>query len=551
MKNSLGKLCYFLPALALLLAAASCREEPQPGTEPGLGSGSTTTIVLGGDNAATKAATAAQTMEPIDFSDTGIDGLKLVETVSSLDDEYYSLDTKGTPIYTENFDANFGSDLWASDYDISSGSLVEFNGSAPIKFTNTAANTYSYTYADGIRWPESGLLYFFQAPGAVTKGLGAKVDKEGTINFLYTVPSDPAQQKDILFTSKMMNEGSDNHILMYHALTAVKFKVKFTSADELNSTTVKSVTIKGLASSGDCTIKPGYVGLNEKPSTTSNTGGASNSTKSSDCTSWKNLGSATEYTVVPADVVSADKGTAEGVNKFADSFYDSKGKSYENNLNDSDFTQTMMLIPQKTGEGEKVEVVIVLEINNNGAKTEYTRTAKMAIDWKAGELHTYQFTIDKVDVKVDDTVSDLVKSNVTTTNTGNVTAYLRAGYTIAWYYGNGDAAIAVAPYLGNGGGFDSNAFNSNYWIKGDDGYYYYKYPVKPGQATNNALFTTFTAPTKAQEAPFPKCHLEVTMLLQGVMYDVEKKDVTTAWGTVNVAGSTTTVVSQLSTTPEE
>lgn len=547
----------YFALLALLFGAVSCVEEQMNNEENGSKAGAgEVSFVIGGDSALTKAADSAPVMEPIDFSEeTGIEGLELVETVSSLDEDFYPLDTKGTPVYTENFDANYGTDLWISDYDISSGNLVAFQGNDPFQFGKTAANTYSYTYEKGVHWPSDGqLLYFLQAPGSVTKALNngegnEKFYKDGHIEFDYTVPAKAEDQKDILFTSKLMKEATkdtENHILMYHALTAVKFKVNFASADL--SATVKSVTIKDLVSSGHCTITPNYVdGVNTSDGNQSNKKNDSNSaTKSSACSLWKLGTSTASYTVVPAGIVSADKSKASGVNKFADSFYDST-KSYTDNLNDSNFTQTLMLVPQKK---EKVEVVIVLEITKGGVTSECTRTAYMNIDWKAGEIHTYQFTIDKVDVKVDDTVNTekTEKSSVTTTNTGSATAYLRASYAIAWYYGYGENAIAVAPYGGKG---TFSGLPGTDWIEGDDGYYYYKNPVKPGNATNSALFTKFTAPTEAQEAPFPHAHLEVTMLLQGVRFDKEKVDVTKAWGDVKVKGLSNTVVSQLSTTPEE
>ena len=567
MKTKFAKIAILaVPALLLL---ASCTKESESQSPFGKkGAANVVSVVIGGDAAATKSTVSdtqpVQTMEPIDFSDTGIDGLKLTESVTSLDEEIFLPETKGTPIYTENFFMNYGEDLYANDYMISGGALEKFLGDEAIQFTTEDKAEYSYTYADGIRWPDDGLWYFFQAPYSITNTLNPRFIAPSTENPMgliiiknYVSPTDPKKQTDILFTSKHMTETEKdkNHILMYHALTAVKFKVKYTADDELTTTTVKSVTLKGLVSGGDCTIRPNYVdGVNTSSGNPSNKKNEDNAlTKSAACSTWTPGSTTADFTFVPAGIVSADSSKDDGTkHEFPGSFYDGTN-SYQDNLNNEDFTQTMMLIPQTSAEGKPIECVIVLAITRDGKTTEYTRTAKMNINWKAGELHTYQFTIDKVDVKVDDTMNDAktTKSGVTTTNSGNVTAYLRAGFSIAWFYkgANDPAAIAVAPYVGDPSKNFAGLPGTD-WIEGDDGYYYYKYPVKPGEHTNGALFTSFTAPAETEEAPYPKCHLEFTVLLQGVMYDQDRKDVNTAWGTVMVKGSTTTVVSKLSTTPE-
>ena len=150
-----------------------------------------------------------------------------------------------------------------------------------------------------------------------------------------------------------------------------------------------------------------------------------------------------------------------------------------------------------------------------------------------------------------------VKSDVRAQNTGNVTAYLRAAYVMAWYYGLGDEAVAVAPYRGDGvfedlGG--GTVSGGEAWIHGSDGYWYYRYPVQPGHMAKVGLFTSYTAP--GATPPFAGAHLEMKMLLQGVQYDADKTRVGSAWGdamTLDASGNPTTVtiVSQLSAVPEQ
>ena len=136
------------------------------------------------------------------------------------------------------------------------------------------------------------------------------------------------------------------------------------------------------------------------------------------------------------------------------------------------------------------------------------------------------------------------KSDVTCTNTGNVTVYLRAAYTLGWYQG-GKAVAAFQDdekaYFTGLGGSDGE---SNTWLLGDDGYYYYKYPVAPGKTTTYPLFEKFVAPAAKDATGAPaNAHLEMNVLLQGVQFDAAKTGVTKAWAGVKYVGADGTVTS--------
>lgn len=568
-------------ATAALLAAA-CVHEPEGGKPDTPAGSNVITVVLGGDEATTKAIAATPVMEPIDFSEeTGVDGLVLTETVSSLDEYYYPVEvaeTKATPVYTENFDALYATDFAGTAYDPSTANGGKYGDAfspflgdnGTVKFTKTAGNTYSYNYGAentgigwNIHWPESGQLhYFFQAPYSYTKTFSPEFLPSGKIVFDYVDPVEPASgvianaatsQKDILFTSKLVDkpaEGyvNEHNILLYHALTAVKFK--FGNVDQEVKTIITKVTIKGLYSTGHCEITPNYTDANtsagDNPSN-HNANTSDNATKSPKCSVWSNRGGTVDYSqTFTSDNVNF---TTENTS-FGSSFYD--GNSNLRNMNASDGSETLFLVPQDFSETGK-EIVVDFTIDDKP----YQRSVVLKANWKAGELHTYTLTVNKVDVGIKDEMNEAKteKTGVTLTNTGNVTAYLRATTAIAWYYGYGENATIVAPYAGHGKflGLAPKDENGNVvWIEGEDGYFYYRYPIMPGRSTDYSLFNKFTAPTVSEEGPFPHAHLELKILLQGVQYDSDKsKDrVEKAWGTVKVKNSDALVVDMLYDTPE-
>ena len=538
------KHCYKLIIVpAALLALAACvKEETGENTLPE--SANVVSFVLGGDNVVTKSADGAPAASYAIEGVEKAEGLALVETVSSLDEMFSPAEvgTKGAPVYNENFDNLYGTQLYATAYEPKAGSaqkLTDVWGSylengGTVKLKKAAEDrTYYYDYSKGqttnLSWPDGGeLLYFLQAPYDKTKDLSPEFWSDGSIRFDYTDPAyvsgtaianAAASQTDVLFASKVISKSeSSNSILMYHALTGVKFQIGNDDPEGVK-TSITKVTIKDIASKGHCTITP------------------ADGSKSSACSVWSGLSQEVTYSQEFSGVVNYTKENSN----FSDSFY--ARNNLKNLGSTTDGSEILMMVPQKK---DAVELTVDFTVKIGDADpVPYERTIKFNVDWKAGELHTYRLTVNKVDVSVEDKVNaeKTVKSDVATRNTGNVTAYLRAAYTIAWFYGYDTAeatqATAVAPYEGKGVFADF----SEDWIKGNDGFYYYKYPVKPGQLTNSPLFKTFTAPEEADEAPFSGGHLEMKILLQGVQFDEGKAKVANAWGSF-------VDVSKLSNVPE-
>ena len=598
--------CLFAVLAAVLVTA--CKTD-LPADEQSKAS-TTITFVVGGDEAATKAAGEAKVMEPVDLSaDTGVEGLMLTETVTSLDGELFpaqDTDTKGTPIYTENFDALIGGFAATAFKPKSDGSKLtdawgsDFGSNGTVQFNKSGTRTYSYNYSDsgatGVNWnlawpePDRQLLYFFQAPYSLTSALSPEFhapDEDhpmGSIHFSYTSPvssngtSDAEAQKDLLFTSKIISESSkdeDNHILFYHALTGVKFKAG-NFGD--NITRIKKVVIHNVVGSGDCVISPSYSGgANTAPGNQSNAGTAhDNASKSAQCALWSSLGSPDKtFTQVFGAGTFGDgivNEYSKGSNAGAVPSSFSENDTALHNLNDAMFTKTFMLVPQTCGEDASVTVYYT--INEVTDPTVYERTVSLSgIVWKAGELHTYTLTVNDVRVDISDTMSPDLRSKtaIQTRNTGNATAYMRCALSANWIYDDPDTQVNENVIVSHCNIFNTGTFYKNEehglgfktnWILGSDGYVYYKNPIKAGKATTYSLFHKYEAP---DTSPYPGAHLEIAIALQGVQFDESKAKVKAAWnvdtvdaldvsfdmeGNMITSESGMSIADILSTTPE-
>lgn len=528
-----------MTTVTLLLTA--CHDDQAGSNEQSVGSNTVAFIISRSSNLTRRAdnAPAACASRNLSLPGDATDekAFCLVETIGSLDDASPSIGaTRATPVYTENL-ADVYSSFQATAYD---GSSVYLEAEAFTPVTGSTKGEWSHTYPDGIRWPENdgGLLFFLQAPATPAGASNITFSPSAnTIAFDYSSPAAAASQQDILFTSKHMKgstKNTDNRVLFYHALAGVKFQV---GDMDKQYTRITKVTIKQLQSKGHCVISPNYEGMDFDKSNKSG-----QVDKSATRSVWSSLSTPADFTQAFSGTVTYDQDTND--NHFADSFYN--GDTEVDNLNDATASQTFFFIPQAKTQ---TEFIIEFTVTHDGDTQTYTRTVKTNIDWKAGDLITYTLVVNKCDVSVTDSMNEAktVKSDVCITNTGNVTAYLRASIAMAWYYGTGDDATIVAPYGGTG---TFAGLPGTGWLTGADGYYYYTLPVPAGQSPA-ALFTSFTAPTEAQEAPFPGAHLEFKILVQGVMYDKDKAKVNQAWGTVCSSGSATDkIVDQLTTLSE-
>ena len=78
-------------------------------------------------------------------------------------------------------------------------------------------------------------------------------------------------------------------------------------------------------------------------------------------------------------------------------------------------------------------------------------------------------------------VSCQVTDALAVQNTGTAPAYIRASYAVNWLDVNGNIVAAVPE------GYSDGLVEDPQWEKGEDGYFYYPYPVDPGDEAPSLL----------------------------------------------------------------
>ena len=467
----------------------------------------------------------------------------LEESIQYLDN---TMVTRGTPAYTENVGALYGS-----------FNAVLMNGSNAVQFADGA-----FTHEDGVwtrrfkgqdPWDKADPLYFYmRMPASMDSNMTgdytyALANGKQTITFTYTSPTDAASQADILFAARSLTKAQyeeylsqDTYpdVLFNHALTGVKFAIG-NDAEEITAKTISitNVTFKNINSKGTCVITPA----------------SENSYK--DQTATYSSATAAVWTLTD-DVAEISSGTYTGTVDFAagGNFGENKPypASFSNagntaNLNKADGSQTFWLIPQVVSD----DVVLTISYKYDGKEysgdLDFGKVIKMKtgnnITWKAGELRTYTIRVDEVNVKIEDVVTmaektsqtistpwgdkeadsweGSTKTGVTITNTGNTKAFIRAAIIGQWLNADGDPVFGFTDYtygvqlvdswyqdqfVNNTfvhgkftglPGYDGAAATLNNWTKGNDGYYYYNNAVEAGASIPDALFSEY----KVGEAP--------------------------------------------------
>ena len=200
----------------------------------------------------------------------------------------------------------------------------------------------------------------------------------------------------------------------------------------------------------------------------------------------------------------------------------------DHNLNDKDGSLTFWFIPQQLTDAVELKVTFLVKTPDTPNGTSITHTIAFGtksnnVEWKAGQLRTYTLMPKDVDVDIFDKMTDLVKSDLHVTNTGNVDEFVRVMLMGNWYgwlpdqdptkdepsimVGYKTSSINDDTMVDNwffrdapfGNGFD-NTFkmgvpaNGNKWIRGTGSYYYYPEIIGAGEklsGTDN-LFISYT-----------------------------------------------------------
>lgn len=472
---------------------------------------------------------------PLTSSEDGEEPLFLIESVTPMEELFFDTQgtpatqsaTRGTPVYSENFDAVNDDMFYAVCYSSDCGKTGSGGNEAYTTDTyyGTGKHTfekdetghpkhggltptescYAHEYADEMHWPEDKTLhFFFEAPSRGDLGNdGVTRFVNGNIQFNYAMTDeekDAVNQQDLLFGYMALSMGDydeDNHttIPFHHALCAVKFNSGYGTD---NAAKITKVEIKNLYSAGTCTIpSSGTVTWNYPTETIPTINVYSDYSDVTPTTYTKNGADGTEQ--------------ASG---FPDEFFTTEnGKSTTtNSLNDANFTHTFHLIPQtsnSTGD-EDPRVSFVIHYTINGESK--TRTVTPSISWTAGNIYTYTLTINDAAVTVSESGGALL-----TTNSGNVTEYQRVALAANWVTTDG-TIVASQPLSSDWlTGLPTGSTGSGArWALGTDGYYYYSHPVQPGNAAAVSLYTARTTPEAPANLPVADAHLEVNVTVQAV-----------------------------------
>lgn len=108
-------------------------------------------------------------------------------------------------------------------------------------------------------------------------------------------------------------------------------------------------------------------------------------------------------------------------------------------------------------------------------------------------------------------------------NTGTAQAYIRASYAVNWLDVNGNIVAAVPE------GYSCDPVENPQWEKGEDGYFYYPYPVDPGSETPSLLTCSVSRPEE------PEYTLSVEVVAEAIQSNPAEA-AEEAWGVTVIDG---------------
>ena len=470
--------------------------------------------------------------------------------------------TRGAPAYTENVGKLYKT----------MGVYTESNNSGDATFnvmdetmTENPTNgkgwryTHQYVSEDKFKpWVDEGTpADFYLRMPASQSGVSGYVYDGGTIAFDYNASNlqNGAGLQDILFAYTSISKSKHDTylpkgapVMMYHALTGVKFRVGNDNTGS-TKTIIRSVEISGLNDVGHCVITPSGDGTVVWTGLDMNTGSFRLDYDDFDYNNGTGDDNSIDY-VKPTEGDDAP---------FGDSWY--KGKTgvkndthtaAENNLNDEAGSLTFWFIPQAMTDDVILKVTFCVKTpDTDGAQGGgmITHTINFGeqlagVEWNAGELRTYTLEPEDVDVEIFDTMTGKSKTQLHVTNTGNVPEFVRMVVIGNWYgwetqadfesyesTGKPEPEILVGYKTDGSGGegddemadpwfretpeygqYFDNTFtngvpqNGNKWLRGNTGFYYPD-PIGPGttmDALTDALFKSYIWP---EDKPFPTIYI--------------------------------------------
>lgn len=140
------------------------------------------------------------------------------------------------------------------------------------------------------------------------------------------------------------------------------------------------------------------------------------------------------------------------------------------------------------------------------------------------------FYVPDAKIDIEETFDGREKTDVGVTNTGEAEVYVRVMLVETWR--NSDDQVVAEP---EGAVVNYEMGNSNDWVKGSDGYYYYTKPLDVGDTTPNLIDkATCTVPKGA-------ALMDLEVVAQGIQ-SMPEDAVEEAWGVVTVGADGNLVI---------
>lgn len=339
-----------LPVLFSVLLFASCQDDLQTSVHTGPGIRFSVsedkewhaTRAAGSPAEATTPRDSLLGVLPLQAADGGeglylhamiADGIEVTGANGQIDEPQ----TRGSLVEADNFYDSFGvlasvyTGTWSED-----SCLPDYM--YDVEVTEASAWTTSYY------WPGAGrnIRFFAYAPYGGQGIVLSDKTSAGTPSITYTVPTDVADQQDLLVaaTSGMAgNTAAAAPLSFAHALTAVRF----TTGDDMMAGRITKITLKGVYGSGSHTM---------------------------DSDSWNGYGATTDFSQTLAAAV--DGAANQEVTPVA---------------------ATFMMLPQTLPSGASIEVVYTDDLTS----TQRTLTASIAgSQWPMGRTVTYRISTSSI-----------------------------------------------------------------------------------------------------------------------------------------------------------
>ena len=502
------KALLFGAAGALLLMASGCSRDSMP--VPGAGTGRDIVFTVGGENSVevkSVEASEAVSLAPLTLtSEDGTRSLTFERSVSRSSDAGVieelmdgSVATKGAPVTSANVNTLYANSLYVTALR-DNGS--EFMTGEALVYSERVNETWTkWNTAKTYVWPAEAELTFWG-----WSQIASPTVNKTTMTFTYVTPESAEAQNDVIVakTTAKMTKDSGVSLVFAHALSAIRFEIGKT-----NDCTIKSITLKNVKSTGDCTYIPDA---------------------SSDARiTWNNLGGSRDF----IQIFNAE------VNEC---LVDDDEHFQEVDQTETQ-EKTFMLIPQAPVTDKPLSIELVVT-PKDGTKQDITLSAPLPFDeetpaWKPGYTYTYRLSIlNGLDIVIDDDVSEdgTTKDNLTITNVGGKPAYVRALVVGYWINAEGDIVSLWDPANTSMGTFTPAIFAASpvlndYWVKGADGFFYYTKVLPAREATETSLFNSYVANEDGKPKNLKLSdHLEIDIVSQAVVADAGKASITKAWG---------------------